>query len=142
MSEKGGDSGACISQKDRKKRSLYNFSDARKMARGHGFSNKQEFLDYDCPGAYQLPKNPDQVWATEWKDWDDWLGVIWEPFTVARDIARKLDVKTEEEYLDLFQSKKLSDDEDASRLPFRPDLYYKNDWKGWEDFLGSDSDSS
>jgi len=30
----------------------------------------------------------------------------------------------------------VSDDDLASRLPMRPDLYYKTQWVSWEDFLG------
>jgi len=29
----------------------------------------------------------------------------------------------------------LNDDDSASRLPYRPDLKYKEEWKGWNDWL-------
>ena len=44
-------------------------------------------------------------------------------------------VETEEAYLELMRSKTIPDDDSASRLPFRPDLKYKSEWKGWEDSL-------
>ncbi|KAL3906658.1 MAG: hypothetical protein SGARI_003901 [Bacillariaceae sp.] len=119
---------ATVSAINQKKRGLYSFSEARKIARGHGFSTKKEFLDYDCPGAYQLPKNPDKVWAEDWKGWEDFLGIKLE-FEEGRKIARSLqDIDTEEDYLALFTEKKLSDDDIASRLPYRPDLKYKAQW--------------
>ena len=59
------------------KKKIYTFREARRMARGHGFSSQEEFVEYDCAGAYQLPKNPNEVWPEEWKGWDDWLGLIW-----------------------------------------------------------------
>jgi hypothetical protein len=59
----------------RKSKRLYSFDEARKIARGHGFSSRQEFIDYDCAGAYQLPKDPDLVWKDDWRGWDDFLGV-------------------------------------------------------------------
>lgn len=116
------------------KRRLYSFQEARKIARGHGFSNEQEFLDYDCPGAYQLPKNPQEVWSDEWRGWEDWLGIPL-GFDEGRTIARQLGVTDKEAYLSLFHEKKLSDNDPASRLPYRPDLYYKDAWTSWQDWL-------
>jgi hypothetical protein len=120
--------------KSKAKAALYPFSEARKIARGHGFSSMQEFFEYDCPGAYQLPKNPNEVWSDDWKGWDDFLGTIldWEE---SRRVARTLNVNSEEEYLKLFQEKKLRDDDIASRLPYRPDLKYSDQWVSWDDFL-------
>jgi hypothetical protein len=118
-----------------KNKRLYSFTEARRLARGHGFSNKQEFLDYDCAGAYQLPKNAEVIWQTEWKGWDDWLGIPWD-FQKGREIARTLQLNTEDEYLTIFREKRItSEDDPVSRLPFRPDLYYKQDWQGWNDWL-------
>mmetsp|Transcript_27994 Transcript_27994/g.52116 ORF Transcript_27994/g.52116 Transcript_27994/m.52116 type:complete len:225 (-) Transcript_27994:198-872(-) len=120
----------------RKKR-LYPFSEARKIARGHGFQSREEFVEYECAGAYQLPKNPDVVWKDEWKGWDDFLGAIL-PFDEGREVARRdLDgVRSAEEYQALMRGKSISDDELASRLPIRPELYYKNEWISWDDWLG------
>jgi hypothetical protein len=58
-----------------KSRRLYTFDEARKVARGHGFDSKQEFLEYTCPGAYQIPKDADVVWKEDWRGWDDFLGI-------------------------------------------------------------------
>jgi hypothetical protein len=122
----------------KKKRALYSFSEARKVARGHGFSSKEEFMNYDCPGAYQLPKNPEEVWSKDWTSWDDFLGTPLE-FKEARQVARGLvNVETEEQYLNLFKEKKLSEDGLESRLPYRPDLKYKSKWISWDDFLIKD----
>ena len=65
----------CNKTSSKKSRRLYNFEEARKIARGHGFTSKQEFLEYDCPGAYQNPKDADVVWSEDWRGWDDFLGV-------------------------------------------------------------------
>jgi hypothetical protein len=118
-----------------KNKRLYSFTEARRLARGHGFSSKQEFLDYDCAGAYQLPKNAEVIWQTEWKGWDDWLGIPWD-FQKGREIARTLQLNTEDEYLTIFREKKITrEDDPVSRLPLRPDLYYKQEWQGWDDWL-------
>jgi hypothetical protein len=116
-------------------KAIYPFHEARNIARGHGFDSKEEFLEYSCPGAYQLPKNPQEVWSKDWKGWDDWLGVCW-GFSEGKEIAHGLTLKTEEEYLQLFESKKIQDDSPERRLPYRPDLKYKSEWQGWDDWLG------
>lgn len=73
--EEQGSGSSCSKSGKSKSRRLYSFAEARKIARGHGFSSKQEFLEYDCAGAYQLPKDADVVWQDEWRGWDDFLGV-------------------------------------------------------------------
>jgi hypothetical protein len=126
-------SGTPVSPKKNKR--LYSFTESRRLARGHGFSTKQEFLDYDCAGAYQLPKNAEVVWKTEWKGWEDWLGIPWD-FQNGREFARNLQLNSEYDYLTIFSENKItSEDDPASRLPVRPDLYYKQEWQGWGDWL-------
>ena len=124
----------------RKARLIYTWNEARAKARAYGFSTQQEFVDYECAGTYQLPKNADEVWAEEWTSWDDFLGVRL-GFDQARDIARTClagghGVDSEEKYLELMRGKTIGDDELSSRLPLRPDLYYKAEWVSWQDFLG------
>jgi hypothetical protein len=118
----------------KKNQILYSFQEARKIARHHGFETEDEFLEYDCPGAYQLPKNPEAVWSNEWKGYDDFLGICWE-FQEGRQIARALNLASKEEYLELFEHRKIQDDHPASRLPYRPDLKYKTEWIDWKDWL-------
>ena len=45
-----------------KSKRLYSFHEARRIARGHGFDTYQEFMEYSCPGAYQIPKDAHVVW--------------------------------------------------------------------------------
>lgn len=118
-----------------RRRELYPFEEARKIARGHGFDSKQEFLDYECAGAYQLPKNADTVWREQWTSWEDFLGIPLD-FEQGRKVARTLELKSQEDYLKLMKSKTIKDDELASRLPYRPDLKYKQEWISWDDWLG------
>jgi hypothetical protein len=125
-----------MSSRTQKVNRLYPFNEARKIARGHGFESKQEFIDYECAGAYQLPKNPESEWSDDWRGWDDFLGVPLS-FYGGRQVARTLNLKSEEEYLKLMESKTIDDNELASRLPYRPDLRYKQEWQGWDDWLGN-----
>jgi hypothetical protein len=119
-----------------KSKRIYSFREARRVARGHGFESKEEFLDYSCPGAYQLPKNPDEIWNEEWRGWDDFLGIPYTDFEEARSVARDLKATSEDEYLTWFREKKIDEDSPAIRLPFRPDLHFKKEWLGWGDWLG------
>ena len=118
------------------KKKLYSFKEARRIARGHGFSSKEEFIEYSCPGAYQLPKNPHEVWKDEFTTWEDWLGICY-TFEEGKEIAQKLGISSKEGYLELFEKKLIDDDDDAIRLPYRPDLMYKAEWQGWSDWLGA-----
>jgi hypothetical protein len=119
---------------NRKKKALFSFHEARRIARYHGFESKEEFLEYSCPGAYQLPKNPHEVWCDEWRGWENFLGICWN-FQQGRAIARALNIRSKQEYLMLFEEKRIDDDDPASLLPYRPDLNYKADWLGWKDWL-------
>ena len=87
-----------------------------------------------------MPKNADEVWSEEWTDWDDFLGVPLS-FDVAKDVVQQVLVKdkgvdSDEAYIALIKGGDISDDDLASRLPLRPDLYYKSVWISWDDFLG------
>ena len=124
-----------------KARKLYTFAEARRKARTYGFTTQDEFIEYECAGTYQLPKNADEVWLEEWTNWDDFLGVPL-TFDVAKEVVRQVLVKergvdSEDTYIALIKSGDISDDELASRLPLRPDLYYKSVWTSWDDFLGN-----
>lgn len=71
----------------------------------------------------------------DWRGWEDFLGVSL-LFEEGRKVARELKgIETEEAYINLMKSKTIPDDDVASRLPYRPDLKYKNEWLGWDDFL-------
>ena len=98
-------------------------------------------MEYNCPGAYQLPKNPDEVWEDKWNGWRDFLGICW-GFEEGRSIARSLEVNFMESYLQLFDEKKFNESDPASLLPYRPDLQYKKEWQGWDDWLHGNKNGS
>jgi len=136
---------------------VYTFKDARRIARSYGVQSKQEFLDYSAPeGSYQLPKNPDQIWEHDWQSWADFLGIMLN-FDEGRREAQKLHLGSQSEYMELIHSFSTGNmmtnapsttssprstrrviSSEASSLPYRPDLFYKTDWKGWNDWLGID----
>ena len=115
-----------------KKSFFKSFDEARSMARAMGMSSKEEYDEYDCPGAYRLPKRPEETWPDEWLGWNDWLGV---PLALAdaSAAARRLNLRTEDEYLAHVRA------HPGDRLPARPDRYYRERWDGWASFLSGDA---
>ena len=125
------------------------------MARAMGMSSREEWDDYDCPGAYRLPKDPDVTWSAEWQGWEDWPGVTL-PFAAAREVVRGLGLESEQQYAELRKAgadlervsaeawnsghalkvRQAAAAVDTGRLPARPDLVYREEWRGWEDWLG------
>ena len=71
-----------------------------------------------------------------WINWAHFLGRkrigIYIDFTEARALAHNLNFKTTGDWYRYTKSKKFPDD-----MPINPQTAYKNDWKGWDDFLGS-----
>lgn len=139
-------------QKAVRYKKLYSFQEARRLARGHGFSSMEEFLLYDCPGAYQLPKNPNEIYQEEgWINWEDFLGIPYSSYeeaklVVQKDILPQNRLVTKDQYLTFMEGLsrrtemyEVGDEEREARigrLPYRPDIYYQNSWLGWEDYLG------
>jgi len=117
---------------------MFEFEEAKKMARSYGFSSQKEWEEYKCPGAYSLPRRPDEVYADEWKGWDDWLGTML-PFEEAREKVRALKLESEESYRALSAKSFEGIEGLEGRVPSKPDRYpgYVDVWKGWEDWLGA-----
>jgi hypothetical protein len=69
--------------------------------------SREEYLEYECAGSYRLPPNPDEVCSTDWRGWDDWLGIPWRDYETARRFVQQRlpQVRTKEEYLQLFQKR-------------------------------------
>mmetsp|Transcript_16885 Transcript_16885/g.24602 ORF Transcript_16885/g.24602 Transcript_16885/m.24602 type:complete len:120 (-) Transcript_16885:247-606(-) len=116
---------------------IYTFEEARRIARKHGFHSSTEFLEYECPGAYGLPKNVEDIYAPEWRGWEDFLGVP-PQFEDGRTSLRHLALNTMEEYRGFVKCQRGKEDELVSRLPDRPELYYKTLWRGWDHWLSVD----
>lgn len=113
----------------------YSFQEARRITRKHGFQTREEFLEYECPGAYTVPKNVVELYHEDWKGWDDFLGVA-PSYQEGRAFLKGKGLSTYQEYTEYLQNCQHDEDSLSNRLPFRPDLYYKNEWKSWNEWLG------
>ena len=57
------------------KNTVWTFDEARDYARSFGFGSKDEYVEYRCPGAYALPRNPVEAFGERWTSWEDYLGL-------------------------------------------------------------------
>ena len=57
------------------KKTVWTFEEAREYARSFGFGSKDEYVEYRCPGAYALPRNPVEAFGERWTSWEDYLGL-------------------------------------------------------------------
>lgn len=160
MKTKSSNSNKTTKQKNR--RVLYSFEEARNIVRSHGFGSVDEFMNYDCPGSYHVgPKdNLPEIYPKEWNGWDDFLGIPWN-YETSKSILPTYQLHTQDDYHmfmeqiyryrrergggDLQLQTKTNElilvpshtiDAILYRLPYQPELYYKNNgWIGWDDFL-------
>ena len=57
------------------KKTVWTFDEARDYARSFGFGSQAEYVEYRCPGAYALPRNPVEAFGERWTSWEDYLGL-------------------------------------------------------------------
>ena len=57
-------------------KTVWNFEEAREYARSFGFGSKDEYIEYRCPGAYALPRDPVAAFGDRWTSWPDYLGLV------------------------------------------------------------------
>jgi hypothetical protein len=106
-----------------------------------GINSSRKFDAYKRSGQY-LPKNfprkPDEYFKKKetWQGWADFFGKPEEPadksylkFEEASAYCQKKRIKNSIEYRTWTNR--------PSFLPARPDQYYKANWAGWQQFLGS-----
>jgi hypothetical protein len=105
-----------------------------------GINSSRKFDSYKRQKEY-LPKNfprkPDEYFKKKnvWKGWPDFFGKpakynenSYLTYPDASTLCRKRGIKNSIEYRTWTNK--------PANLPARPDQFYKNDWKGWEFFLG------
>ena len=96
------------------------FSEARRYARSLKLQSMSEWLAYHKSGKLpdDMPRIPSAPYKKEWKGWGDFLGTsrlssveqskLWlsieEAKIVARDIAKKLGIKTKEEWITAYRN--------------------------------------
>lgn len=81
-----------------------------------------------------VPSSPRTTYRSQWKGWSDWLGTerVWLDFREARAVVRTFNLRSYEDWVFFCNTlqKKPQD------IPFEPKKIYKDQWKGWSDWLG------
>ena len=57
-------------------KTVWNFEEAREYARSFSFGSKDEYVEYRCPGAYALPRDPVAAFGDLFTSWEDYLGLV------------------------------------------------------------------
>lgn len=112
---------------------------ARAAAQRLGFRHHDEWLEWvenNKPGItskfnWLMPDEPNRAYE-EWTSWDDWLGVPLS-YEEARQAVAELDVRSQEAWW--AYSREHSDELLSLRVPSRPHLYYRDEWKGYDHWL-------
>ncbi len=122
------------------------FEEARNYVRALSLKSLREWDDYCTSGQkpISIPSHASRYYAREWKGWGDWLGTgrtsnqhreFW-PFEQARDYVRALGLKSEREWKEYSKS-----GERPAYIPSSPFATYRQEWKGYCDWLGMDDTS-
>jgi hypothetical protein len=117
------------------KKKFRDFESAREFARSLKLKNGSEWTEYCKSGNKPdgIPSSPYRTYRYKgWISWQNWLGVEFTSFRVAREFARALHLKGTKEWNDYCRSGKKPDD-----IPTGPAKVYKNEFKGMGDWLGT-----
>ncbi len=82
-----------------------------------------------------IPTHPEATYKKEWKGWYDFLGKLkidFVEYEVAKIFASKLGLAGQQEWFRYIKINKIPEN-----IPRTPRSKYKNQWKGWPDFLGN-----
>ena len=125
-----------------------NYNEAKKFVKGLGLKSAKEWREYSKSDLRpdDIPSNPDTTYSTYWKNWGDFLGTNiisnrekqLKSFFEAKVFVHKFKLKSGNEFRKMKEHNKSFSD-----IPYSPDNTYKNKgWKGWGDFLGTNSDAT
>ena len=122
------------------KQKCLSYTKAREFVRKLGLKRQKEWFAYAKSNERpaNIPASPYNVYD-EWTSFSDWLGTTrirptsFLPFEEAREFARKLGFKNQEEW-----EKFVTSGKKPIGIPAQPDAYYvrTNEWTNWYDWLG------
>jgi hypothetical protein len=125
-----------VSNKFKKFRS---YSEAKEHARSLKIKGQIEWFKYTKSKKFpkDIPIKP-YFYKKEWKSWGDFLGTgnvstrfrKYKKYSDVKTYVLNLKLNKREEWKDHIKSSNFPKD-----IPKAPQLFYKNEWKGWGDFL-------
>ncbi len=130
------------------------FSEARQFARGLGLKNQQEFRDWSLgrlrrrglpPRPHNFSTTPHNIYKNEWQGLNDFLGTPkpknigrkWRPFEDARRFVQSIGLRNVDEYKKWTRGNFRTDVPFPDDIPAEPPKGYKEEFRGFPDFLGS-----
>lgn len=85
-------------------------------------------------GAY-VPSHPNEMYEPEWVSWDEWLGLM-RTYQETKQLATSvLGCKSLDAYILFVRSNPKR--AEGLRIPVRPDLFFKKEWKSEDDFFST-----
>ena len=118
------------------------YTSSRAFVRGLRIKSIAEWRKYAKSGKkpIDIPSNPDSYYTTEWKDWGEFLGTgfvafkdrKYQDFEKARKFIHQLAFRSREDWTKYAMSKSR-----PQNIPADPSKIYKDNWKGWGDWLGT-----
>ncbi|MDA9752333.1 DEAD/DEAH box helicase family protein [Candidatus Pelagibacter sp.] len=127
-------------EKSGKKLSFMSYEETKKFARSLKLKSGWEWRNLKKNKNIKLPKGLSlRIFQDEiFEGWKEFLGTSYVgndsemvKFCEAKDVVRKLKVKTITQYLEVKKEIR-----EKYKIPLNPAITYKKEWKGWPDFLG------
>lgn len=124
------------------KRKFLPFEEGREFAQSLHLKSSSEWEDYRLENRLpkDIPTHPERTYSNEWEGWGDWLGtktlreVKFRPFAQAREFVHHLGLRNLEQFARFCKTKERPRD-----IPTQPSRAYPSEWKGWGDWLGTDT---
>ena len=110
------------------------FHQAKDFIKTQGITSVTEFNKWKKSGKkpYNFPSNPRSTYSQNWEGWDDFLGINWMPFVEAKAFIQSIEITSSIEFNQWSKSRLR-----PHNFPANPNKIYKEEWKGWGDFLGT-----
>ena len=120
------------------------FDQAQALMQSQGIKTYKDFIEWKQAGKRpkDFPSTPDQVYTNEWRGWGDFLGTgnisnqkrDWMSFDEAKALMQSQGIKTYKDFIEWKQAGKRPE-----KFPSNPSQTYKNEWRGWRNFFGTEN---
>ena len=129
-----------------KERNYLSYEESKKYVHTLKLNTQKEWTELTKSDVIpaNIHKNPSFHFKNSgWKGIGDWLGTgrvadqnkTFKTFEEAKVFAKKTNAKTQQQWFNVIKEGNKPDD-----IPYKPYRKYKDQWKGWADFLGIDKE--
>ena len=123
-----------FSQKRIKSRVWMSYKEAKELIRTQNVKTFMEFRKWRKSQfrPFNFPTRPEDVYKGEWKNWPEFLGTNWMGYEEAKQFIQAQGIRTSIEFRKWCQLGLR-----PVNFPSKPYKVYKEEWKGWPEFLGT-----